>query len=266
MISVYPNLDPLLFNYLPEREYPVLNALARKQILMDLAKVFTYIPIRWCVLSGDALRHSGESSVLKVVVGVEDRILMQPQGHFIRKGIDKVLRELNSKDRIVNGSRHPLKYMITTKPYTSYNFQDAYALIDDRWLASSYVPISEKVQVKRPTSKRHYMRNIFRGLDRKNPDYIPDIYKTKKTELSHAKVPMSAAKASQTGIWRISRLQAIEIAKLYHLSHLPKKIKPYKMLGNTGIMLLRPQKEMFFLVKGPYVRKIKNRYKNIVYA
>lgn len=265
MISVYPNLDPLLFDYLAGREHPMVNALAKKQIMMDIGSIFAYIPVKWCVLTGDALKYSGETTELKVVVGVDDQVLLQPEGQFIQKGVNAVLGKLN-QPRLINGTRHPVKYLITTKPYTSYKFKDAYAFMDDRWLSSSYQVVSEKIQVKRPTSRRQYMMNVFRGLDRKNPDLIPDIYQTKKSELLHAKIPIERAKNSDTGIWRISRLQALEIARHYHLSHLPKRLKPFKMLGNTRVMLFRPKKNVFFLLKGPYVKRIKNKFRHISYA
>lgn len=266
MISVFPELDPLLFDPRSGETQPILNPLVQKQIQMGLGEIFRVVPVKWCILTGDALRTPYKDSLLKIVVGIDDMNLAGRETKYMITALQYIMSKLNN-DSIAIGTQHPVKYILTTKKFKDVDFRDAYALLDDRWLKCSYrPPVIEKVQVKRPTSRRQYMRSLFRGLDRKNPDYIPDIYKAKESEILHSKVPFESAKRSSSGMWRISRYQAMEIARHFHLTHLPKKIKPYKMLGNTGIMMFRPKKNVFFLIKGPYTKKVKRAFRNIVYA
>lgn len=267
MISVFPELDPLLFDIKPGGVQPVLNPLAQKQIQMALGTISRVVIVKWCILTGDALRSGNPASELKVVIGINDHDLKNAQSGFLIKTMRNILGKLNDSDSRVQGTQHPISYIITSKSFKDIKLRDAYALLDDRWLKSSYIaPVVEKVQVKRPLSRRQYMKNIFRGLDRKNSDYIPDIYKTTNIEISHAKIPFEAAKRSKSGMWRISKYQALELAKHFHLTHLPKRRKPFKMLGNTGIMIFRPHKNKLFLVKGPYAHKVKKAFRNVVYA
>lgn len=267
MISVFPRLDPLLFDYRSGETQPILNPLVQKQIQMGLGKMFHVVPVKWCVLTGDALRTEDRNSILKVVVGINDKDINEYQSKYMINALQAVIKRLNGDESRAIGTQHPIQYVVTTKQYSDIKFKDAYALLDDRWLKTSYRPtVQEKIEVKRPTYRRQYMQTIFRGLDRKKSDYIPDIYQTKKTDVLHAKVPFEAAKRSQSGMWRISKTQALEIGKHFHLTHLPKRRKPYKMLGNTGIMLFRPKRNVFFLIKGPYTKKIKKSFRTIVYA
>jgi hypothetical protein len=267
MISIFPELDPLLFDYRGPETQPILNPLAQKQFQMALGEICRVVPTRWCILTGDALRSSNPQSLLKVVIGIKEQDFQGANSGYMFTVLGKILAKLNNSETYVQGTQHPVKYIIVSNKYDDYNFRDAYALLDDRWLKCSYTPpMIEKIEIKRPTNKRQYMQNIFRGLNRKNPDYIPDIYKKTQYETTHAKIPLEAAKRGTSGMWRLSRFQAMEIARKYHLTHLPKKRKPYKMLGNTGVMLFRPGKEKFFLIKGPYTKKIKKAFRNVVYA
>lgn len=267
MISVFPDLDPLLFDYRGAETQPILNPLAQKQFQMALGEICRVVPVRWCVLTGDALRTGDPNSEIKVIIGVREQDFQGMSSRYMFTTLSKIIQRLNAADSRVQGTTHPVRYIIVSKKYDDFKFRDAYALLDDRWLKCSYEPpVTEKIQVKRPLSKRQYMQGIFRGLNRKNPDYIPDIYKDADVEVVHAKIPLEAAKRNKSGMWRLSRYQATEIAKKYHLTHLPKRRKPYKMLGNTGIMLFRPGKEKFFLIKGSYVKKIKKAFRHIVYA
>lgn len=265
MISVFPKLDPLLFDYRGGEAQPILNPLVQKQIQMGLGEVSRAVPVRWCVLTGDALRTSYRDSQLKVIIGIKDSDIDSQRCKYMITALQSIIDRLNNDSRAL-GTQHPIKYIVTTKLYSDIKFRDAYALLDDRWLKSSYTPLQEKIQVKRPTSRRQYMQSIFRGLERKNPNYIPDIYQSKNTEITHSKIPFEAAKQSSNGIWRISRYQALEIAKHFHLTHLPKRPKPFKMLGNTHIMMFRPKSDLFFLIKGTYAKKIRNALRHISYA
>jgi len=267
MISVFPDLDPLLFDYRGGETQPILNPLAQKQFQMALGEISRVVPVRWCVLAGDALRTGDRNSEIKVIIGVREQDFQGVAAKYMFSTLAKIINKLNDPDSRVQGTMHPVKYVVVSKKYQEFNFRDAYALLDDRWLKCSYEPpMMEKIQVKRPLSKRQYMQSIFRGLNRKNPDYIPDIYKDAEVEVTHAKIPLEAAKRSSSGMWRLTRYQATEVAKKYHLTHLPKRRKPYKMLGNTGVMMFRPGKEKFFLIKGPYVKKIKKAFRHVVYA
>lgn len=268
MISVFPNLNPMLFDYMYNSGQPTLNPLAQKQFQMALGEISRVMPVKWCVVGGDALRTDSPQAKIKIYIGVSERDLSNVlDKKYMITLLTRTLNRLNSNEPKALGTTNPVEYIVTFKPYTEIQLRDAYALLDNRWLKCSYVPVvSEKRQVKRPTSKRQYMQNIFRGIERRHPDYIPDIYKDAQFNVTHAKVSLDAAKRSVSGFWRISRLQALEVAKKYHLTHLPKRRKPYKMLGNTGIMLFRPKKQTFFLIKGPYTKKIKNAFRDIVYA
>ncbi len=266
MISVFPELDPLLFDYRGGETQPILNPLVQKQIQMGLGNVFRVAPVRWCVLTGDALRTPHRDSVIKVVIGIKDGDITGGDTKYMIRALQSIIDKLNGDDSRALGTQHPVRYIVTTRQYKDIKFRDAYALLDDRWLRCSFNPLQEKIQVKRPTSRRQYMQSIFRGLDRKNPNFIPDIYQTHETEILHSKVPFETAKRSTSGIWKISRYQALEIAKHFHLTHLPRRPKPYKMLGNTRIMMFRPKADLFFLIKGTYAKKIRRALSHISYA
>ena len=256
----YPELDPALFKYEVGASQPTLHPKVRTQIYDDLSQVIRVVPVTWMVLTGPALQSNNPTAPLRVIIGIENAF--QNFGHYNTYvgRIQNLDNDLN-KDSYVKNTKHPLQYVLTTKSYYDFNFADAYAFMDDKWLSTSFKsPVTEKIEVERPTSRRAYMKNLFRSTHRKNKDLIPDLYQTKKTDLQFSITPFKLAKERDRGMWKLTRGQAMELAKHFHLAHLPKRAKPFKMLGNTGIMMFRPAREKFFLLKGPVADKIKKKF------
>ena len=136
-----------------------------------------------------------------------------------------------------------------------------YAPFDDEWLVYDVRPVNEQFagdKLKRSPDKRPYLNNMTFGQDRKSQSIVPDIYKADPNP-TIADATLKNMKRQETGIQRISIGKAKAAAEKYN-SELPKRDKPYRMLGNTGIMLYRPAKSKFFLIKGEHlVKKVKRK-------
>ncbi len=108
----------------------------------------------------------------------------------------------------------------------------------------------KKFKVHRP----HFLK-INRGLNRKS---LSQVSKVNKRFLTTSNIPMptpvSVAKKSFQGIWPISPLDAINVARKYRM-YLPDVNKPQKHLSTTGIILLRNQKGKYFLIKSPKFKR-----------
>ena len=108
----------------------------------------------------------------------------------------------------------------------------------------------KKLKIRRP----HFLK-INRGINRKN---LSQLSKVDRRHLSTANIPMPnpvlIAKKSYQGIWPISPLDAINVARKYRM-YLPDADKPQKHLSTTGIVLIRNFKGQYFLIKSPKFKR-----------
>jgi len=109
----------------------------------------------------------------------------------------------------------------------------------------------KKMKVHKP----HFLK-MNRGVGRKD---LSQYSKVDKRHLSTSNIPMpnpvNVAKKSAQGIWPITQLDAINVARKYRM-YLPDANKPQKHLSTTGIMIMRNAKGQYFLIKSPkYKRK-----------
>lgn len=108
----------------------------------------------------------------------------------------------------------------------------------------------KKLKVHKP----HFLK-MNRGINRKN---LSQISKGDKRFLSTSNIPMPnpvlVAKKSFQGVWPISPLDAINVARKYKM-YLPDSDKPQKHLSTTGIVLIRNSKGQYFLIKSPKFKR-----------
>lgn len=106
--------------------------------------------------------------------------------------------------------------------------------------------------------KPHFLK-MNRGLNRKS---LSQTSKVNRRHLSTANIPMPnpviVAKKTYQGIWHISPLDAINIARKYRM-YLPDVDKPQKHLSTTGILLFRNSKGQYFLIKSPKLKRKSRR-------
>lgn len=230
-------LDQNLFTF-PPQGIPVLQAQAKLQIGSGVARIHSICPTEYCVIFGESLSSPAKDSTVHVLVGVDNKKINRINAN----SLNIVLDELNKK-RIL-GTQHPINFIITTDRLDKSKFDQLYAPLDDEWLKYFLYEQTER----RTVDKRPYLRKIIKPADRKNQNIVPDIYK-KKSDLNFGASVLNAAKKANQGTWPISLAQAKCIADNYN-AELPKRKSPYKMLGNTQIMLYRPSKNKFLLLKG----------------
>lgn len=110
---------------------------------------------------------------------------------------------------------------------------------------------------------RHHMKGS-RGITRKSQRWVPKTHTKLRRgdyhshDLGFARKPLDIAKAADSGIWRISKEEADELADFYQM-HVPGPHKRAKQLGKTKIILWRKKPGEFYLVKPP--KEKRDRYK-----
>ena len=113
----------------------------------------------------------------------------------------------------------------------------------------------DKFRKDKPLDKsRHYMKSA-RGINRKNPSYIPD-YKKKQygDNLKLAKRVLSTAKGASSGTWKITNKQAAELGAKYNFN-LPDSKKRVKHLGSTGIMMIYKKGRYYLHKSNKHIRE-----------
>lgn len=222
------NLDDTLFQK-PDFEPPRLQQQAKVHILSGLARISSVCPTEYAVIFGKCLRDSDPNSKVNILVGLESRYCNKIK----EASLNLVLAELNNK--YVAGTTHPINFILTKEKYNKNEFDQLYAPIDDKWLR--YVFTDE------------YRKPKLKTISEKKNDKSEDFH-----DVTIGKSPLNAAKASEFGIWPITIGQAQDITNHFK-SNLPKRGKYYKMLGNTKIMLYRPKRDKFYLIKGENLHK-----------
>lgn len=106
--------------------------------------------------------------------------------------------------------------------------------------------------------KPHYLK-MNRSLNRKS---LSQLSKKDMRHLLTSNIPMPnpvlVAKKTFQGVWPISPLDAINVARKYRM-YLPDTDKPQKHLSTTGIILLRNSKGQYFLIKNPKFKRKSRR-------
>lgn len=235
-------LDPELFSF-PFQTSPVLNTQPKIQILSGVARIASICPTKYCVVFGECLSNPERNTIVNVLVGLEDNRI----NRINSSSLNLVLQELN--DKFLLGTQHKVNFMLTTDNLDTTQFDQLYAPLDDKWL--KYVMVEQTAQ--RTVDRRPYLNKIIKPSNNKNQSIVPDIYK-KKDNIKFGKSKLEAAKKANGGIWRISLAQAKEIAEHYN-TKLPTRVDPSKKLGNTGIMMYRPEKQTIFLLKGEALQR-----------
>jgi len=117
---------------------------------------------------------------------------------------------------------------------------------------------------------RHMMKD--RGVGRKRQTQIPKVHqsgpggvslgflKGRREILPFTQKLLDVAKNAQEGIWRVSWVQALELADKYHIN-MPNKYDRSKKLGKTTILLWRKAPGVYFLVKNRRLKQIPRFFK-----
>jgi len=221
------NLDPVLFD-IPDMGQPRLNGQCKVHVLSGVARISSVCPTEWAVIFGKCLTEPDQTTFVNVLVGLDnDRM-----NKINSMSLNMIIRDLN--DKYVVGTRHPIRYILTTEPLKKEEFDQLYAPLDDRWL-----------------------KYIIR--DQYNTPKITPVFLEKKNEpeensLTTGKVPFIAAKEANSGVWPITIGQAQDLVDHFK-TNMPKRGSYIKMLGNTKVMLYRPKRDKFFLLKGEALEK-----------
>ena len=222
-------LDPTLFQT-PDLEPPKLQQQAKVHILSGIQRIASVVPTTYGVIFGKCLRENDPTTLVNVLVGVDEKFC----NRIKENSLNLVLAELN--DKYVAGTQHPINFIITKEPYDKEEFDQLYVPIDDEWLVYNLTESYRK-------PKRKTLR------EKKNDKPDTDLH-----DLTVGLGPLNAARKSEFGLYPITAAQAKDIADHFQ-THLPKRGKYYKMLGNTKIMMYRPKRNKFLLVKGENLHK-----------
>jgi hypothetical protein len=101
----------------------------------------------------------------------------------------------------------------------------------------------------KPQDQRKHHMKATRGVDRKNPNYVP-MYRQieNQSTLPTADNVLKGAKSASSGAWKLSKRQVQEIAAKYKFN-IPNAKKRSKHLGSTGIIMWRKTPKDYYLVK-----------------
>jgi hypothetical protein len=113
---------------------------------------------------------------------------------------------------------------------------------------------ARKIDWKDPASRRKsHMHKMNRGTGRKSLQQVPtsqmaDPSMVASSNIGSAKKIIEVAKKAPSGIWRITPSQVKWLAAKFH--HIPPDVKNnMKHLGNTGIIVWRKDRGVYYLVK-----------------
>ena len=119
-----------------------------------------------------------------------------------------------------------------------------------------YVKERKKSKVKNNPSlkdtpldqQKHHLKSA-RGIDRQSLNQVPEYRRdAHKTDLIASKNILETAKKATSGIWKLSGLQARELASKYKFNLPTTGKKRSKHLGSTGIVMWRRDKVSMYLV------------------
>lgn len=107
----------------------------------------------------------------------------------------------------------------------------------------------KKAFKQKPIEHERRDMKLSRGDQRKRMNFIPKYRQVAHGhELPSTKKKLAVAKAAESGIWKLTKQQVIEIATKYEFN-VPSATKRSKHLGSTGIVMWRKDKNNYYLVK-----------------
>ena len=111
----------------------------------------------------------------------------------------------------------------------------------------------KKIDWTNPSARsRSHLQKMNRGMDRKNLRQVPTSMQSNRQQMvgamGTAKKIIDRAKTAPSGIWRITPSQVKWLSVTYHHNP-PDARKNIKHLGNTGIIVWRKAKGVYYLVK-----------------
>lgn len=130
---------------------------------------------------------------------------------------------------------------------------------------SKHKPRKKKSKSWKDPLNRHSMK-ISRGSQRLKQRQIPKVHQHgpggvslgflqgRRDILPMTQKLLDVAKSAQEGIWRVSWVQALELADKYHIN-MPNKYDRSKKLGKTTILLWRKAPGVYFLVKNKRLKR-----------
>lgn len=231
-------LDPELFQF-PEHSTPKLQNYARTQIMSGLARIAGVASTDFCIIHGPALASPEKTTPVYVLIGLQAKRV----NDINTMSLNMLLKDLN--DKFVGNTQHPLKFLITTDGYKLDRFDQAYAPLDDKWLKYVF----NENRNDGASGANSAIRHAYERDDLNSTSERPDLYKANADDMTVGKNQFLAAHTADQGLWNITIGQASDILDHFN-ADMPKTPAPFKMLGNTGIMLYRPAKDKFYLLKG----------------
>jgi len=107
----------------------------------------------------------------------------------------------------------------------------------------------KRTKKDKPIEHQRRDMKLSRGENRKRQNFVP-IYRqiASQNDLPTARRVLNNAKKADSGIWKISKRQVLEIATKYKFN-IPTATKRTKHLGSTGIVMWRKNKDTYYLVK-----------------
>lgn len=226
------NLDREVFQVPHNGQNPIMHPPARVQIMSDVLKLNPIATVKYAIVFGDILTTPEPTSNCNVLVGLKEKDVNKINA----MSLNMVVQNLNKN--FLLGTRHRMNYILTTEKYDSNKFDQIYAPFDEKWL--KYIINESNIK------KKHKSLNESKHLE--------DELKGREHDLTWGRVPFATAKKANFGVFPITLTQAVDLVNHFR-TKMPNRKKRYKMLGNTGIMLYRPGKERFYLVKGEQLKK-----------
>ena len=115
----------------------------------------------------------------------------------------------------------------------------------------------KRAEKDKPLDQQKHHLKVDRGTNRKRQSYVPLYRQMQHNDtLPTAQTVLTNAKKSNSGIWKVSKRQVVEIASKYKFN-IPTIKKRTKHLGSTGILMWRKNADEYYLVK--FSKHIKNK-------
>ena len=107
----------------------------------------------------------------------------------------------------------------------------------------------KRMKKDKPIEHQRRDMKLSRGENRDRQSFVP-IYRqlASHNDLPTARRILNIAKKAESGIWKISKRQVLEIGSKYKFN-IPTVTKRVKHLGSTGIVMWRKNKDAYYLVK-----------------
>jgi len=235
-------LDPDLFQT-HEHSTPTLYPYAKTQIMSGLARIQSITSTNFMILYGPSLTSPEKTLPVYVLIGLKPKRV----NDINVMSLNILLKGLN--DNMLGSTQHPLKFFLTMDEYDLSRFDQAYAPLDDKWLKYVMNERNDGPAGANSAIKSAIDRKEFSGRTSSSGSVRADLYKPNFDDMTVGKKAFLNAHTAEQGLWNITIGQAKDILEHFNTT-LPKRPEPFKMLGNTGIMVYRPAKDKFLLLKG----------------